>query len=46
VVRGAEDSRPKGREFRYRRILDGAMFTFYIHWKEKNKGSQMWHTEK
>jgi hypothetical protein len=47
VVR-AEDSRPRGRGFESRRILDGCkrFASCYIKEKLKNKGSQMGHTKK
>ncbi len=47
VVR-AEDSRPRGRVFESRRILDGCkrFASYYIKEKLKNKGSQMGHTKK
>ncbi len=47
VVR-AEDSRPRGRGFESRRILDGCkrFASYYIKEKLKNKGSQMGHTKK
>jgi hypothetical protein len=47
VVR-EEDSRPRGRGFESRRILDDvsdASYYIYIE-KKKNKGSQMGHTKK
>jgi hypothetical protein len=46
VVR-AEDSRPRGRGFESRRILDGCkrFASYYIKGKIENKGSQMGHTK-
>jgi hypothetical protein len=47
VVR-AEDSRPRGRGFESRRIMDGCkqFASYYIKRKIENKGSQMGHTKK
>jgi hypothetical protein len=47
VVR-AEDSRPRGRGFESRHILDGCkqFASYYIKEKIENKGSQMGHTKK
>ena len=43
-----EDSRPRGRGFESRRILDGCkrFASYYIKEKLKNKGSQIRHTKK
>jgi hypothetical protein len=47
VVR-AGGSRPRGRGFESRRILDGCkrFASYYIKEKIENKGSQMGHTKK
>jgi hypothetical protein len=44
----AEDSRPRGHGFEFRRILDGCkrFASYYIKRKIENKGSQMGHTKK